>query len=263
MIFNGARGKDMAILVLYPETPGSRIIQLDKPSMLIGSAPDADICLESEIVTDSHARLEHKPTGDYLISLGSTPGIFVNGIETTFHQLKHSDTIEIGDVSAEYRLDEADATFDEAAPEEMMRNMPPAATGATALVASPRYAMSCPQCGQQLTPGTPSCPHCGLPISNLPAIPMAYIPPTPMNQSGPGILPVIAFLAGLTVIGAPVALVLGLITFSIIRQRGGTIRDHAMAKWAIGLGLIWIMVGAGIAGKLVWRAHRNEKLSQV
>ena len=249
----------MATLILYPETSDSRIIHLDKPSMLIGSAPDTDICLDSEFVSEKHARLEHKPGGTYLISLVSTPSVFVNGVETTCQQLKHGDTIRIEDVTAEFRLGDADATFAETAPDEMMRNMPPS----TALVASPRYAMTCPHCAQQLAPGAPSCPRCGLPLSNLPAIPMNYIPPTPMSQAGPGILPVIAFLAGLTVIGAPVALVLGLITFSIIRRRGGTIRDYAMAKWAVGLGLIWIMVGAGAAGKLVWQQHKREQLGKV
>lgn len=253
----------MAIFVLYPETSDSRIIDLDKPSMVIGCAPDADICLESEGVSDCHARLEHKPGGDYLISLVSTPDVFVNGIESTFHQLKHGDTIIIGDVTAEYRLADADAAFDCAtAPEEMMRSMPPAA-GSTAMVAHPMNTMACPRCGQQLAPGAPSCPHCGQPISNLPAIPMNYIPPTPMSQGGPGILPVIAFLAGLTVIGAPVALVLGLITLSIIRRRGGTIRDHALAKWSIGLGLIWIMLGVAAAGGLAWRAYKREQLNKV
>jgi pSer/pThr/pTyr-binding forkhead associated (FHA) protein len=252
----------MATLILYPETSDSRFIHLDKSSMLIGCAPDADICLESEFVSDCHARLEHKPDGDYLISLVNTPTVLVNGVEATFQQLKHGDTIKIGDVTAEYRLGDADATFDQAAPQQIVQSIPPA-TGSTAMVASPRPIMTCPQCARQLTPGVSSCPHCGLPITTLPAIPMDYIPPTPMSQSGPGILPVIAFLAGLTVIGAPIALVLGLMTFSIIRRRGGTIRDHAMAKWAVGLGLIWIMLGAGAAGKLVWQAHRHKQLSKV
>jgi hypothetical protein len=252
----------MATLVLNPEASDLRTILLDQPSMLIGSGPDADICLESESVQAHHARLETKVDGHYLISLVNASPVSVNGIEATFHQLKQGDLIQIGDVPAEFRLDDADATFDQAAPDTMMQNGIPEVES-TAMVAQPRYAMLCPQCAQQLPPGAPSCPHCGLPISNLPSIPMNYIPPTPMNQAGPGILPVIAFLAGLTVVGAPVALVLGLISFSIIRQRGGTMRDHALAKWAVGLGLIWIMVGVGAAGKLAWRAHRHEQLSKV
>lgn len=252
----------MAKLVLYPDSQDARIVQLDKPSMLIGSSQDADIRLESDLVSESHARLEHKPDGDYLISLVNTSSVFVNGVETSFQQLMHDDTIQIGDVTAVFYLADEDATLDTAAPEAMVRNMQPIA-GSTAMVASPRYTMSCPQCGQQVIQSAPSCPHCGLPISNLPSIPMNYIPPTPMHQAGPGILPVIAFLAGLTVIGAPVALILGLITLSIIRRRGGTLRDRALAKWSIGLGLIWIMLGGFAAGGVVWRANKREQLNKI
>jgi hypothetical protein len=259
----GVEGNFMATLVLYPKTSDSRLIHLNKPSMLIGCTPVADICLESESVSDCHARIEHKPDGYYVISLSNTPGVFVNGVEITFQRLRHGDKVEIGDVTAEFLLaDEDTSRYEEAVPREMMLNTRLTA-GTNALVASSNRSMACPQCGLPLTPGVLSCPRCGQPISTLPMMPMDFIPPTPMSQSSAGLLPVIAFLAALTIVGAPIALVLGLITLSIIRRRGGTIRDLTMAKWSIGLGLFWIMIGVVAAGGVVWRIHKRAQLNSV
>ncbi len=251
----------MGILVLHPKTEASRLIHLDKPSMMIGSAPDADIRLESDRVAECHARIEHKPSGYYLISLSAAPDLFINGVETTFHQLMHGDEIEIGGVSAEFVLTDAEA-IDEIVPEEMRRPAPLVAE-TTALLAHPNRPMACPQCGLPLTPDARACPQCGQPTSTLPVIQGDFIPPVPTHQAGPGILPVIAFLAALTVVGAPVALVVGLITLSIIRRHGGTVRDQKMAKWSVGLGLLWLMLGVVAVGGAIRREHKREQLDNV
>ena len=252
----------MATLVLYPKTPDSRLIDLDKPSLLIGSAPEADVSLQNESVSDRHARIEQKPDGYYIVSLAPSPGVLVNGVEITFQRLKHGDKIDIGDVTAEFLLADEDATgYKEAGPRAMMLNPLQASARTTALVAN--RSMTCPNCGLPLSPNALSCPQCGMPLSNLPAIPMGFIHPTPIGQTGSGILPVIAFLAALTVVGAPIALVLGLITLSAMRRHGGTVRDHVLAKWSIGLGLLWIMLGAIAGVGLVRKTHKRQQLSKV
>ena len=255
----------MAKLVLDPESPNPRFIHLDKPSTLIGTAPDADVSIKSEALANHHARIEHKPDGYYIISLANTPGVFVNRIPVTFQRIKHGDKIEIGDVKAVLLLDSEDESAHEGPghgvpAQEMMLLASMMHTGLTTI---PRGSTRCPQCGMPLLPGLPSCPHCGMPLTNLPAMPMNFIPPLPPSQIGPGILPLIAFLAALTVVGAPIALVLGLMTLSIIRRRGGTTRDHALAKWAIGLGLVWLMVGVVAAGGLVRKIQQRKQLEVV
>ncbi|MCU0857510.1 MAG: FHA domain-containing protein [Pontiellaceae bacterium] len=252
----------MATLVLYPETEDSRLILLNKPSLLIGSAPEADICLESGLISERHARIEQKPDGYYLINLAGTPGVLVNGTEVTFQRLKHGDKLEFGGVKAVLLLSDKEAAHEtpahEAPTQEMML---PASMMSTGLATMPRGPTHCPQCGMPLMPGSPSCPRCGLQFSNFPAIPMDFIPPIQTGQAGPGILPIIAFLAALTVVGAPIALVLGLMTLSIIRRRGGTVRDRSLAKWAIGLGLLWLMLGAVGAGSLVQKIKERKRLN--
>ena len=255
----------MAKLVLDPESPNPRFIHLDKPSTLIGTASDADVSIKSGSLANHYARIEHKPDGYYIIGLANTPSVFVNGIPVTFQRLKHGDKIEIGDVKAVLLLD----SEDDAAHEDSGHGVPaqemmlPASMMHAGLTTIPRGPTQCPQCGMPLMPGLPSCPHCGMPLSNLPAFSMGFIPPLPPSQIGPGILPLIAFLAALTVVGAPVALVLGLMTLSIIRRRGGTTRDHALAKWAVGLGLMWLMAGAVAAGGLVRKIQQRKQLEVV
>ncbi|MBM4153310.1 MAG: FHA domain-containing protein, partial [Kiritimatiellaceae bacterium] len=247
----------MATLVLHPNSPDSRLVLLDKPSLIIGSATDVDICLNSESVSARHARIEHKPDGYYVISLTSTFGVLVNGTEITFQRLKHGDKLDIGGIKALLLLsDEELSAHDSLRAEQPAMPMLPATMMSAGLTTPPKGPVRCPQCGMPLMPGAPACAHCGLMFSNLPAMPMGFIPPIQTGQNGPGILPIIALLAALTVVGAPIALVLGLMTFSIIRKRGGTARDQVLAKWSVGLGLVWLMLGAVAAVVLV----RNMKL---
>lgn len=255
----------MATLVLHPETADSRIILLDKPSLLIGSSPEADILLESEVVSASHARIEHQPDGYYIINLAGTPGVSVNGVEVSFQRLKHGDKLVIGDVHAVLLLGHEDevAHADPAHEAPAQEMMLPASMMSTGLAAIPRGPTHCMRCGMPLVPGMPSCPRCGMPLSNLPAMPMDFIPPLPTAQIGAGILPLIAFLAALTAVGAPVALVLGLMSLSIIRRRGGTPRDRALAKWSVGLGLMWLMVGAVATGGIVRQIQKRKQLNVV
>jgi len=248
----------MATLVLHPETSNSQRVHLEKPSLLIGSASDADVCLESELVSDHHARVEQKPDGYYLISLTNPPRVFVNDVEVTFQRLESGDAVTFGDVKAEFLLTDGE----EAVVEEMPRDATFPA-GTTALVESPQNFRNCPQCGMVLALGAQACPQCGFSMANLPAIPMNFVPPTPAGQAGPGMLPVIALLAALTVVGAPVALALGLMTLSIIRQRGGTLRDRSLGRWSIGLSLMWLMLGGVVAGSLVWQEREREQLNVV
>lgn len=250
----------MATLILNPDAPHARLVELES-SMLVGNSENCDIRLSDPSVQPAHARIEQKPDGFYLISLTHPPAVFINGKEVTFQRLSPGDAVRIGDI---------EATFEQEVNDGFMEEGPDTGTTAgahfqqpmgTALAVTQRVIM-CPHCGLQLAPGTQACPQCGMAISNLPTMPMGYIPPTPMGQSGAGILPIIAFLGALTVVGAPVALVLGLMTMGIIRRRGGTARDHRMAQWSIGLGLLWIMAGLLVLGGAIWKGHRQRQLTQ-
>jgi tetratricopeptide (TPR) repeat protein len=243
----------MAILILYPKTPNLRTIQLDKPSIVIGSAPNSDVCLENESISDCHARIEHKEDGYYLSSLA--PGVFVNGTEITFYRLINGDQIEIADVIAEFMCSD-----DEALGDRM-----PALRAGTQLANSQHASEACPQCGLPVELNARFCPHCGLPRTSLPAARTNMAPASTRMDPlpGPGSLPVIAFLLSLTVVGAPLSLALGLITLSIIRRRGGTSQDRALAKWAVGLSYLWIVVGVLALAGWIRNSHLRDQREKI
>jgi hypothetical protein len=223
--------------------------------MSVGCAADADICLET--LPEHYARIEHKPDGYYIISLDSSAEVVVNGTGVTFQRLRHGDKLAFGGFKAVLLSDE------EAVHEEPIHHDPMPVAIANAHSPVPMGAARCPYCGMPVTPGIPSCPHCGMQLSSVPAMPMGFIPPVPAGQVGVGILPIIAFLAALSVVGAPIALVLGLMTLSVIRKRGGTVRDRSLAKWSIGLGMVWLMLGAAGAVLLAERVQKREQLNVV
>jgi len=254
----------MATLILNPETPAVRFVTLDKPFLLIGSAQDADVRLEDDSLANHCARIEKKPDGFYIISLDSAGGVVVNGVDTSFQRINHGDKIEFGEVKAVLLLSDEEIPEHAEGPEyeePAQEFMPVAFSGNNGMVAVQRGPSQCPQCGYPLSQGMANCPQCGLHLSNLPAMPMGFVPPVPPSQIGPGILPIIAFLAALTVFGAPIALVLGLMSLSIIRRRGGTVRDRALAKWSVGLGLVWLMLGAVAAAGMIKKAQNRKQLN--
>lgn len=250
----------MVTLLLDPESTNPRLVQIDKQALVIGKAAGADLSIQNESLADYHARIERKADGLFLINLQAVSNVWVNGEPVSFQKLKHGDRLMIGDVKAVVMLDEQDSP-DCCTPERVAPNSAAMPVLRTPAFAAATLSQSCPHCGFQVSAHMPRCPQCGCPLSNHALMQTDFIPPTPISQAGPGILPVIAFLAALTVVGAPIALILGLMTLSIIRRRGGTVRDRALAKWAIGLGLVWLMLGAAGAAGLVRKEQRRNQLN--
>jgi hypothetical protein len=254
----------MATLILNPDSETPRLIHLDKSSTLIGKASDADVVLDSDVPADHHARIKSKEDGLYLINLQGDSNVCVNGKDIISHKLQHGDRIKIGDVDAVVMLSKADApqqppVAEPVSAEPMPEMMPVRRTTAYMTTEPP---VECPHCGYPVPGHLRACPQCGLTINSHALAPLGLINPTPIGQSGPGILPVIAFLAALSIIGAPAALVLGLMCLAIIRRKGGTVRDQKLAYWSIGLGLFWLMAGGVAITRVAQRAHQDDQERQ-
>ena len=63
--------------------------------------------------------------------------------------------------------------------------------------------------------------------------------PTQMRPvgSGVGALPLLAFLAAISVIGFPLGLALGVMAFLKLNAHGGTSQDRRLTNWALGLSM--------------------------
>lgn len=76
---------------------------LNDSSFTIGSLADNDLCLASDGVSRSHARITSVGNDDILEDLGSTNGTRVNGQPITRHILQNDEVVEIADVQIRYR----------------------------------------------------------------------------------------------------------------------------------------------------------------
>jgi putative ABC transport system ATP-binding protein len=71
----------------------------------IGRSPDNDLCLEEDIVSRHHARVERGGDGYVLVDLGTSNGTFVNGKKLTEPRLLQPyDRITIGSQEFEFRV---------------------------------------------------------------------------------------------------------------------------------------------------------------
>lgn len=106
----------MAMLVLTHEGLTLKRIPLDKPEMLIGRKPDADIYINDRLASQNHAKIQMTPNRKkvfefYLEDLDSTNHTYVNGEEVTRRKLSHEDRIRIGKHIFEF-IDESQALSD-------------------------------------------------------------------------------------------------------------------------------------------------------
>ena len=78
--------------------PGSpRDITLDLPEIVIGRALEANVSVDSPLVSRRHAMVRRGDSGYTVDDLESGNGIFVNGERVQAAPLRPSDTLQIGD----------------------------------------------------------------------------------------------------------------------------------------------------------------------
>ncbi|MFC1820351.1 FHA domain-containing protein [Thermodesulfobacteriota bacterium] len=80
---------------------GKKII-LGEEEVIIGRIPDCDIQLLVENVSREHARIIYRNEEYQIEDLGSTNGIYLNGIKVQKCILRDNDLIEIGGVKIQF-----------------------------------------------------------------------------------------------------------------------------------------------------------------
>lgn len=212
----------MAFLALYPGTHREQKVPVTSGPMVLGRSTSCDLELNDLSVSDRHARIEQVGGAYYVVDLSSTNGTEVNGKPIERHLLHHGDRVHIGDVPAWFLLD----------PDEHEATRP---------------AMTEPTARQPTSVSLG--PHHG-------AYPGAPLPPgSTVGFGGAGMLPLLAFLAAATVIAFPLALVLGAMAHARINQFGGTRQDRRLTNWALGLSVLWLLLGVTGVGLVVHRAR--------
>jgi two-component system, cell cycle response regulator len=73
-----------------------QLLELNELPVTVGRAPDAGLLIDDVAVSRRHARVWKGPDGFTIEDLGSTNGVFVNGVRETRRVLRNGDRIQIG-----------------------------------------------------------------------------------------------------------------------------------------------------------------------
>jgi len=244
----------MARLVFNPDGADAEVVVLDAETLTVGSAEDNDVCVDAEGVEPYQLRFEQRDGLVTVVDVGENESLVVDGRPVERFVLGHRALVQVGDLTI---------LFLEEAP--VMTALARIGDGAgTELSAQ----LQCPHCGATRLASEPNCPRCGMiQPRNADATPLAptdlYVAPMQSPQArGAGILPMLSFFFGLfgpvvLGIGWLLGIIFGFISLTLIRQRGGFVRDRRYAMWGITLGFLWI--AAMGAGGFWYEQYRQER----
>ena len=236
----------MAKLVFDPNSANSRGIIFDRDILTVGQSDDNNVCVQGDGIAPHHIRFERSEGLTFVVDLGSESGTFVDGLPIDRHALGHRAVVKVGDLEILYLEENTPSSPDVLAPLALER----VPGGSSALARE----IACPNCGAALPGSATMCAHCGMMLPHRSGGIMApadtYLRPVAQSR-GAGILPMLSFFFGLfgplILIGWLLGIVFGFISLSLIRQRGGFMRDRRYALWGIGLGFTWLVVLLGAA----------------
>ena len=77
-------------------------VSLEKPRVTIGRGKDSEVVIDDASISHQHAALELGSGGYRIRDLGSTNGVHVNGARMALAELKHGDTIALGQIELRY-----------------------------------------------------------------------------------------------------------------------------------------------------------------
>jgi len=233
----------MARLVFNPDGADAEVVVLDVETLTVGSAEDNDVRVNADGIAPYQLRFEQRDGLVTVVDVGEVESLVVDGRTVGRFVLGHRAVVQVGDLTILF-LEEAPASValarvGDGVGTELSRQQ------------------QCPHCGATRLASEPNCPRCGMiQPRNADAAPLAptdlYMAPmqSPLAR-GAGILPMLSFFFGLfgpvvLGIGWLLGIIFGFTSLSLIRQRGGFVRDRRYAMWGIGLGFLWIAaMGAG------------------
>ena len=90
--------KQQTFLEIVGRSEDNEVIELGEGEVMIGRSPSCRLRLPSEDVSREHARIFFRNDEYYIEDLGSTNGIYVNGMRVVKCALRKNDLIHIGGV---------------------------------------------------------------------------------------------------------------------------------------------------------------------
>jgi len=98
-------GWQVCLVSLSGTTAGNEY-RLERPKVVLGRGPEADLRFEDSAMSREHAAFELVEEGFRVRDLGSTNGVSVNGTATLVADLKHGDRVQLGEHVFQYLQEE-------------------------------------------------------------------------------------------------------------------------------------------------------------
>jgi pSer/pThr/pTyr-binding forkhead associated (FHA) protein len=99
---DGYLAKHSASLMFASGPLAGSEVALEKPRVTLGRGKDSEVVIDDASISHQHAALELGSNGYRIRDLGSTNGVVVNGSRLALAELKHGDTIALGQIELRY-----------------------------------------------------------------------------------------------------------------------------------------------------------------
>lgn len=104
----GEASRAFALLEVVNEGPSKgRVHHVSRPLVHIGRGEHNDICLNDESVSDTHAKLQRRSEGWYVVDVNSTNGTYVAGVRLApggESPVKHGTDLRFGGIKLSFRI---------------------------------------------------------------------------------------------------------------------------------------------------------------
>jgi hypothetical protein len=202
----------MARLVVIKGSDTGRKIDVGKHGAQLGRSSRNDVPINDEKISRRHCRIYFSPDGILHISdLESANETLLNNAPIHKERLKRGDLITIGDTVLKVMDDASDTGTVNPALEE--------------------------RDSSTIKPAETHAPGLSETRSN--------------SRSRSTRMAFIAFLAGLFIVAYPLAIILGFLSHAHMRKHGGTEKARSMANWAIGMGMLWLIISLLVSSSIM------------
>jgi signal transduction histidine kinase len=94
-------------LIYNPGEPDEKCFAIGDAAVTIGRAEDQAICVPHKSLSRCHARIEPSDGRFFIVDLDSKNGTQVNGVRIQRREIRHGDTITLGDLDLLFRVESA------------------------------------------------------------------------------------------------------------------------------------------------------------
>ena len=250
-------------LIIHPNEEGELSFEVEATCVTVGTAADNDICIQLPSISPHHFKIEKRKEGWFVVDLHSKQGTAVRDAKVTEAPIDRGTIFSAGDVHI---------LFDTAEREEEMEAVPGNMLPAVSRTQSDLVVTGvtpCWRCHQPVPAGTAYCPACGADQRGA-YVPSPFVSPVESAAApGAGLMPLVAFIMSvlgplMLGVGWLVGIILGFVSISIIRRRGGHVSDVRRAHLAVYIGFAWFVILAAGIGWYVYESgteriiRRNE-----